>query len=262
MITITTVRLIKQSFVDPKLLSRAKQLKKGASSLLFFILSLAVSIPFFMSSFPMLQELGADAQAVSQKIPAFTIMDDELALDEPMEKGFIYKTDTVLLTFDLKNSYSERDLARASENFMLSLIFSRNEFVLHAGGIPVAIPYTQADKMTDQFFKSLLTDFTKNQTLSAFILFVFCFVISAIELSLSLLIISLFANILSSLVGKRQTFFENWNMALIAISVPTLFFVLLNSFGFIAYFQEEIIAALALYYYYKAVKDTKQIPTA
>ncbi len=262
MITITIVRLIKESFIDPKHLSRAKQLKKSASSLLFFILSLAVSIPFFMSSFPMLQNLGADAQAVSQKIPAFTIIDDELVLDEPMEKGFIYKTDTVMLTFDPNNSYPERDLANASENFMLSLIFSQNEFVLYAGGIPLTIPYTQADEMTDQFFKSLLTDFTNNQTLSAFILFIFCFMISAIELSLLLLIISLFANILSSLVGKRQTFFENWNMALIAVSIPTLFFVLLNSFGFIAYFQEEIIAALALYYFYNAVKDTKQIPTA
>ncbi|CZQ83096.1 Hypothetical protein Tpal_397 [Trichococcus palustris] len=262
MITITIVRLIKESFIDPKQLSRAKQLKKSASSLLFFILSLAVSIPIFMSSFPILQNLGADAQAVAQKIPAFTIIDDELVLDEPMEKGFIYKTDTVMLTFDPKNSYSERDLASRSENFTLSLFFSRNEFVLYAGGIPLTIPYTQADKMTDQFFKSLLTDFTKNQTLSVFILFIFCFVVSAIELSLSLLIISLFANILSSLVGKRQTFFDNWNMALVAISVPALFFVLLNGFGFVAYFQEEIIVALALYYYYNAVKDTKQIPEA
>jgi len=255
MIKILVVSLIKESFIDPKKLLHAKQLKKKPTFLLFFLLSLVLSIPLFTQSLPLLQQLGTDAQAVSQKIPAFIITNNELVLDEPMEKGFIYKTDSVMLTFDLENPYSDEDLERTSKNIMLHLVFSQNEFILYAGGIPLAVPYSQADGMTDKFYKDLLGDFTKSQILSALILFLFCFIVSSIEIALNLLIISLFANVLSSIVQKRQSFSENWKMALIAISIPVLFFAILNSLGFVPYFQEEIIAALALFYYYKAVKD-------
>ena len=60
-ITISIVSLVKDSFMDPKQLLSAKALKKGSAFLLFFLLSLTVSIPLFLDGYATLQKFSADA---------------------------------------------------------------------------------------------------------------------------------------------------------------------------------------------------------
>jgi hypothetical protein len=62
---------------------------------------------------------------IADNIPAFTISDSALRLEDPTEKGFIYKTDTVLLAFDSQEIYTQREIEKemSSPVLILSLVF-------------------------------------------------------------------------------------------------------------------------------------------
>nr|WP_319219703.1 DUF1189 family protein [uncultured Trichococcus sp.] len=255
-ITISIFNLIKDSFMEPKQLLGAKTLKKGAAFFLFFLLSLSVSIPLFLAGFSTLQKFSADAGVIAEKIPPFTIADSALLLDEPMEKGFIHKTDTVLLAFDSQEVYTQRELEKemSSPDLILSLVFSKDAFTLYAQDVPFSLPYEQADDITDESFKKLLRNFSSDQFFSGVIMLLFSLFISSFSVLLTLLIIALFANVLTGFMRKKLPFREILKMALVAAVVPVLFFSFLNGFSIYPTIQDEAIALIGIFYCYKALK--------
>lgn len=256
-ITISIVSLVKDSFMDPKQLLGAKTLKKGPAFLLFFLLSLTISIPLFLDGYATLQKFSADAGVIADKIPSFTISDNELLLKNQTEKGFIYKTDTVLLAFDSREVYTLRDIEKemSSPDLILSLVFSKEAFTLYAQDVPFRLPYEQADDITDQSFKTLLRNFSSDHLFSGVIMLLFSLFISSFSVLLTLLIIALFANALAGFMRKKLPFREILKMALIASIIPVVFFSLLNGFGLYPMVQDEAIALIGVFYFYKALKD-------
>ena len=256
-IKISIVSLVKDSFMDPKQLLGAKTLKKGPAFLLFILLSLTVSIPLFLDGYATLQKFSADAGVIADNIPAFTISDSALRLEDPTEKGFIYKTDTVLLAFDSQEIYTQREIEKemSSPVLILSLVFSKDSFTLYAQDVPFRLPYEQADDITDQTFKKLLRNFSSDQLFSSVIMLLFSLFISSFSVLLTLLIIALFGNVLTGFMRKKLPFREILRMALIASVVPVVFFSLLNGFGLYPMIQDEAIALIGIFYFYKALKE-------
>lgn len=258
-ITIPIVNLVKDSFIDPKQLLRVKSLKKGSAFLLFILLSLAVSIPLFLDGYATLQKFSADAGVIADKIPSFTVTDKELQVTNPKEKGFIYKTDTVLLIFDSQEVYTQRQIEKelTSPDLLLSLVFSKEAFTLYAQDVPFRLPYEQADEITEQTFKKLLRNFSSERLFSGVIMLLFSFFISSFSVLLTLLIIALFVNVLAGFMRKPITFRAILKMALVASVVPVLFFSLLNGFGLYPMIQDEAIALIGIFYCYKALKASE-----
>lgn len=256
-ITISIVSLVKNSFIEPKQLLAAKTLKKSSAFFLFCLLSLSVSIPLFLDGYATLEKFSADAGVIADKIPSFTIADSALLLDEPKDKGFIHKTDTVLLALDNQEVYTQRELEKemSSPDLILSLVFSKDAFILYAQDVPFRLPYEQADGITDESFKKLLHNFSSNQFFSGVIMFLFSFFISSFSVLLTLLIIALFANVLTGFMRKKLLFREVLKMALVAAAVPVLFFSLLNGFDIYPMVQDEAIVLIGIFYFYKALKD-------
>jgi len=256
-ITISIVSLVKDSFMDPKQLLGAKTLKKGPAFLLFILLSLTVSIPLFLDGYATLQKFSADAGVIADKIPSFTISDSELQLENPSERGFIYKTDTVLLVFDSQEVYTQREIEKeiSSPVLILSLVFSKDAFTLYAQDVPFRLPYEQSDDLTDQSFKKLLGNFSSDRLFSGVIMLLFSLFISSFSVLLTLLIIALFANVLTGFMRKKLPFREILRMALIASVVPVVFFSLLNGFGLYPMIQDEAIALIGIFYFYRALKE-------
>ncbi|SFE40852.1 DUF1189 family protein [Trichococcus pasteurii] len=256
-ITISIVSLVKDSFMDPKKLLGAKSLKKGLAFWLFFLLSLTVSIPLFLDGYATLQKFSADAGLIADKIPSFTISDSELQLDNSTEKGFIYKTDTVLLAFDSQEVYTQREIEKemSSPDLILSLVFSKDAFTLYAQDVSFRLPYEQAADITDQSFQKLLRNFSSDQLFSGVIMLLFSLFISSFSVLLTLMIIALFANVLTGFMRKKLPLGEILKMALVASVVPVLFFSLLNGFDIYPMVQDEAIALIGVFYFYKALKD-------
>ncbi|MDK2779785.1 MAG: hypothetical protein PWP61_82 [Trichococcus sp.] len=256
-ITISIISLVKDSFMDPKQLLGARTLKKSFAFLVFFLLSLTVSIPLFLDGYATLQKFSADAGLIADKIPSFTISDSTLQLENTTAKGFIYKTDTVLLAFDSQEVYTRREIEKemSSPDLILSLVFSKDAFTLYAQDVPFRLPYEQATDITDQSFQKLLRNFSRDQLFSGVIMLLFSLFISSFSLLLTLLIIALFANVLAGFMRKKIPFGEMLKMALIASVVPVLFFSLLNGFDIYPMVQDEATALIGVYYLYKALKD-------
>ena len=144
-ITISIVSLVKNSFIEPKQLLAAKTLKKSSAFFLFCLLSLSVSIPLFLDGYATLEKFSADAGVIADKIPSFTIAGSALLLDEPKDKGFIHKTDTVLLALDNQEVYTQRELEKemSSPDLILSLVFSKDAFILYAQDVPSGYPMSR-----------------------------------------------------------------------------------------------------------------------
>ena len=241
-ITISIVSLVKNSFIEPKQLLAAKTLKKSSAFFLFCLLSLSVSIPLFLDGYATLEKFSADAGVIA---------------DKPKDKGFIHKTDTVLLALDNQEVYTQRELEKemSSPDLILSLVFSKDAFILYAQDVPFRLPYEQADGITDESIKKLLRNFSSTQFFSGVIMLLFSFFISSFSVLLTLLIIALFANVLIGFMRKKLLFREMLKMALIAAAIPVLFFSLLNGFDIYPMVQDEAIVLIGIFYFYKALKD-------
>ncbi|CZR05880.1 DUF1189 family protein [Trichococcus ilyis] len=255
--TIPIVSLIKDSFMEPKKLLLAGAIKKGSAFLLFFLLSFAISVPIFIEGYATLQKFSADAGAVADKIPAFTIADGELFPENVAEKGFLHKTDTVMLAFDSQGVYTQREVEKemTSPDLIMSLVFSKDAFTLYAQDVPFRLPYRQAESVTDESFKKLLRNFSSDHLFSGMIMFVFSLLIALLSLLLTLLISALFSHAIAGFMGKKAPFPAIFRMAMVASTVPVLFFSLLNGFSLYPAIQDEAIALIGIFYIQKALKD-------
>jgi hypothetical protein len=117
------------------------------------------------------------------------------------------------------------------------------------------LPYEQSDDLTDQSFKKLLGNFSSDRLFSGVIMLLFSLFISSFSVLLTLLIIALFANVLTGFMRKKLPFREILRMALIASVVPVVFFSLLNGFGLYPMIQDEAIALIGIFYFYRALKE-------
>lgn len=106
---------------------------------------------------------------------------------------FIHKTDTVLLALDNQEVYTQRELEKkmSSPDLILSLVFSKDAFILYAQDVPFRLPYEQADGITDESIKKIVAQFFEHSVLfRRYHAFIRIF-ISSFSVLLTLLIIAL-----------------------------------------------------------------------
>ena len=72
------------------------------------------------------------------------------------------------LALDNQEVYTQRELEKemSSPDLILSLVFSKDAFILYAQDVPFRLPYEQADGITDESIKKLLRNFSSTQFFS------------------------------------------------------------------------------------------------
>lgn len=252
-VTISFFRTLLQAFIDPSTLWKATLLTKKKTIQLFLLLTLIISIPFFVAGYQSIRNMNMDAQTVEKRLPAFEIKEGGIVFEEPIDQAIVVRTNTMNLIVDVNNQYEDRLEQRDLENTQVGIVFKENHFLIHTAQIPIQISYENADGLTDQFFRSMLHRFsTVNFVMIVSIMFG-SFIPGIIEAAFRYLIFSLAANVLAAFMRLRIPFSFNWRIMMVASVVPTLFFAFLNSFYIFPPAQLTILLGICLYMYRKGL---------
>ena len=254
MIPISLFKLLINSFFEPIHLWKATELKRKKSITLFLLISLLVSIPFFIGNFKGVTYISDDISRVIKHIPAFTIEDGGINPEEPLEKAIVAKTDTMNLIFDINNQYDNRQEEKDVESTILNLVFKKDSFTIITSQVPINFAYAKAEGLTDEFFKSFLLRFSIKNTVTFITIILLSFLTGMVEASIRLLLFTIVANIVSAFFRIRLPFSVNWKIMMVACFIPILIFTVLNSFMIYPYGQMGITAVIVAFLYYRGIK--------
>lgn len=122
-------KLLKKSFFQFQDLQEAKKLILAKVIGHLTLLSFILAVPITMQTIHIFQIVRQDAQEIAQKIPNFTIQNGELVVDSK-EKGFIYQTDSIILTFDPHEKRNPKEVEQDLVGNFLSVGLLKNQLLI------------------------------------------------------------------------------------------------------------------------------------
>lgn len=256
------ISLLKDACVHPEKIGRAKGLSKWKTFLYLLILSVIMLLPLSFQVVNVLQHLHTDGSEIAAQIPDFTIKDNSLSVSGTTE-SYIHHTDTLTFFFDPNEELSQKDVDDSIQNTtsLIGVALLKDEIYLNASLYTLATPYSQIPTLTGSQIRIPFETIGKlggfSSLLFALILWFFIF----INLLIELLMYTLFANIFSSLMGVRQKFGETWKIVMVASTLPTIFFALLDFAGITPLFQLEAKGIVIMILFIMAIKSTIVPPT-
>lgn len=234
----STFKLIKSTFKQPMLLIEARK-KKGFHVFLYMVfLSLLLSLPVAFQSMGLLNSLRDDGEKIVEKIPDFSIKDNELTTPTK-DAGFIYQTDSMIFTFDPDGKRNKHDVQEDASKGVLTLALLKNEAVLILptvgstadvlDGNVLSLPYStpQLSNINKEFLSSLLTERSQNAILFSIVLITSVAIIF-LSFLFDLIIMTFFANLFTKLKLVQLRFGEVFKILVYCSTFPTLLTVLLQ----------------------------------
>ncbi|MGG5368585.1 DUF1189 domain-containing protein [Enterococcus sp. AZ196] len=104
-------QLIKGSLFHFEELKSAKDTPFWKAIVYLLGLSLLLAIPTVYQAMQVMNQIKADSLEIVEKIPDFKIENGEINTTKP-EKGFIYQTDSIILTFDPEGKRTQQDVEK------------------------------------------------------------------------------------------------------------------------------------------------------
>lgn len=218
------LQYLKVALFEPKESYIARNMKGSHFVFYYALLVLFLSISLIGTLFPIFQAVNQDGQEIAEVIPEFSVQNGELLTDE---ESFVYQTDTILFFFDSNGSITSETVHRNIERLpaVIGIGMLQNELYLTIDGQSQSLSYNQFGRtgaINQQTLRALfgeigvLTPFMIGVVLVA--LYIGTFFNSLIEM----LILALFANIISTLMQSRLRFIQNARVVLVASTLPTL----------------------------------------
>lgn len=246
---------LKIGFMNPQKLTAARDMTRKQVVGFFAVLALILTFSMTSMLINVLSSLQEDGSEIAAQIPEFTITDNRLVADEGQE-SYVHQTNSFLFFFDPNGSIdtSEIDSNLNRLNVPIGIGLMEDEFYLNVTGRSLPVTYDQLDGFTHTSFITIMNQIGNLSPLVLLFIFVVAYLASSFSLLYDWLILSLFTNIIVTLLRMRIPFKKNARMALVSLSIPTLALSLIEAFGFFVPFSFELKLGFAIYFLYTSLK--------
>lgn len=234
-------QLIKGSLFHFEKLKDARKTPFWKTIVYLIVLSLFLAIPTVYQALQVINQVKSDSVKIAKKIPDFTIENGEIKNAKP-EKGFIYQTNSIILTFDPAGKRDQQDI----ENDMIGNYFSVGLLKDQAlvvlpdyGGVSSAVfgdnvlefSYKQAPlkSMTGTKLKNGLEDWSMPAWTPLVMLLAGIYP-ALINLLVTLIFAAIAGMIVAKLRLKRITFFECFKTIIFCATIPTILGAVISLF--------------------------------
>lgn len=250
--------LFKKFTASPRKISTGFIFKKGKIILYLLVIATIAAIPTWVQGSTLISEFGRDGQIIAGSIPEFTIENEQLVTKEPV-KSFIYKTNSIIFTFDPNGERTVEDVNLDQIGNIVAIALLEDRLYVNLPGYPIQLTYAQLNGLTSATFIDILFNIQSFSGTAVIFTFLILWLATLFVTVLYTLLYTLFANCIALITGKALKFGDNFKIILFASTLPTLFIALLNTFGLVPSFQLEIKAIMTLFIYYLAVRTIPKI---
>ncbi|MGM0215639.1 DUF1189 domain-containing protein [Enterococcus sp. AZ109] len=237
----TFSQLIKGAVFRFSTLKDAKSIPFWKAVVYLILLSVFLSLPIVYEGMQVLQEIKSDSLQIAQKVPDFQIADGEIQTEESAT-GFIYQTNSIILTFDPEGKRTEKDVANDLVGNYFSVGLLKNEAVLalpDMGGVSTSLfgdnvlrfPYTGAP-FNDLTGAELRTEL-ENLELplwAPIVMLLAALYPTIISLIVTLLFTSIAGNLFAKMRLRQITFFETFKTLIFCATIPTILSMIIMFF--------------------------------
>lgn len=246
---------LKIGFLNPQRLTEARNMTRKQVIAFFGVLALILTFSMTSMLINVLSSLQEDGSEIAAQLPEFTITDNQLVAADDQE-SYVHQTNSFLFFFDPNGSIetSEIDANLNRLNVPIGIGLMQDEFYLNITGRSIPVTYDQLDGFTDTAFITLMSQLGNLSPLVLLFVFLTAYLASSFSLLYDWLILSLFTNIIVTLLRMRIPFKKNARMALVSLSIPTLALSLVEAFGFYVPFAFELKLGFAIYFLYTSLK--------
>ena len=209
----------------------AKPMK--SSKRVFFLLTLLLMLPGMIQMAGLFHSLGQDLVEISQQLPEFEVKNQQLITQEK-NKGFVYKTDSVIFVFDESGKTTSEDLLNETSSTVPVFALLKDGFYLETNINHQKIELSQLENMNKSFFKDIAATFQQTIWLSLLIVFVMYFLFNTVYLFSILWIVSFIVKVIAVLFMKVFIRFPKpigWQVVLGAAVLPVLIYTMIDLLG-------------------------------
>lgn len=238
------------SLYSPKDIATFRQQGIGKTILYVFLLTLLSVLPsFYYFNTSITTGFQALEDTVQNELPPFTIKNGELISDE--QTPVTVNKNNLTIIFDSTGTLDQTDVSR-SDN---TISFLKNEVIYSVSGQSQSMPYSTLDDITitQEDLLSVITSIDSMLPvmipLTDTIIYLFSASMKFIEVS----VLALFGLALKNMMGKTISYRYLWRVAAYSLTLPTVFFTIMESLKsivpsgfFIHWFVAIIMLMLAL----------------
>ena len=204
-----------------------------SSKHVFFLLTLLLMLPGMIQMTGLFHSLGQDLVEISQQLPEFEVKNQQLITQEK-NKGFVYKTDSVIFVFDESGKTTSEDLLNETSSTIPVFALLKDGFYLETSINHQKIELSQLENMNKSFFKDIAGTFQQTIWLSLLIVFVMYFLFNTVYLFIILWIVSFIVKVIAVLFMKVFIRFPKpigWQVVLGAAVLPVLIYTFIDLLG-------------------------------
>ena len=234
-------QLIKGSLFRFEDLKNARTTPFWKSIVYLIGLSLLLAIPTVYQALQVMNQIKTDSLKIVDKIPDFKVEDGEIKTTKP-EKGFIYQTNSIILTFDPEGKRTQQDVEKdlVGNYFSIGMLKDKALVVLpDYGGVSSAMfgdnvlkfSYKQEPLkgLTGDKLRTGLKDL-KMPVWTPLVMLLAGVYPSFINLFVTLLFAAIAGMIVAKLRLRRITFFECFKTMIFCATIPTILATLIVPF--------------------------------
>lgn len=251
------LRYIKTAIFTPKEIYIARNMKGLRFFFYYAFLVLIIAFSVLGQIAPLLQQLSEDSQEIAEALPDFVVENNRLTTEED---SFIYQTTTTLFFFDsdaeITSETIDRNMDRLSASLAIGLL--EQELYLNIDGVGRPLSYNQLDGMNQDFLRLLFEELSRFSFLTIVLTFAIIYIGLFFQTFMEMIILFLFANIVSILMRSRLRFTQSARMALVASTMPILLISLTNIFQFSNPYQYEMRVLFSLVLFVLSTLEMKK----
>ncbi|WP_070120660.1 DUF1189 domain-containing protein [Bacillus marinisedimentorum] len=240
------------SFASPKTMASFRFQGIGKTILYVFVMMLISMIPAFISmSVSINAWLDETTALLSEEVPAFKIENGELTSEA--DKPIIRKEQDFTFVFDSTGELSSADL----NEYENALALLKNQAVYKMGADIQTLPYEGLSGM--EMSKERLLTFLQDSDDLLYILLPILFLIMYIFQTgfkfIGITVLAFIGMMAAKSLARKLTFKHIWVMSAYAVTIPTIFFALVNALGIFIPFSFLLYWATAIVILYLVIKE-------
>ena len=245
------------SLYSPKDIATFRQQGIGKTILYVFLLTLLSVLPsFYYFNTSMTNGFHVLEDTIQNELPPFTIENGELMADEQAPVT-INKSDFTII-FDSTGTVDQTNVSQ-SDN---TILFLKNEVIYSVSGQAQSMPYSTLGDITvtQEDLLSVLTSIDSMLPVMIPLIDTIIYLFSASMKFIEVSVLALFGLALKNIMGKNLNYRYLWRIAAYSVTLPTVFFMIMESLKTIVpsgFFIHWFVAIMMLMLTLKEVPSEK-----
>lgn len=265
----TFSQLIKGATFRFSTLKDAKNIPFWKAIVYLIVLSIFLSLPIVYEGMQVLKEIKSDSTKIAQKVPDFQIENGEIQA-EGSNSGFIYQTNSIILTFDPEGKRTEKDVANDLVGNYFSVGLLKNETVLalpDMGGVSTSLfgdnvlrfSY-EKEPLSGLTGKNLRSELENLQlpVWAPVVMLLAALYPTIINLIVTLLFTAIAGHLFAKFRLRQVTFFETFKTIIFCATIPTILSMIIMLFD--ATFDSSLlITCISVFIYFQVSNNYPQM---